>query len=135
MKFTPEVIAALQTLKNAAENDFERHRISVLEKDLTAPPVVEQIDNTHQKFNGISYLQDHHNYYSYRNFIHRAVYSYYFGEIPDDYVIHHRDHNPANNDISNLQLITQIEHRQIQRFIVLIRVPLKQLQGHVANIL
>ena len=31
MKFTPEVLAALQTLKNAAENDFERQIIGKIE--------------------------------------------------------------------------------------------------------
>ena len=36
MKFTPEVIAALNVLRNAAENDFERHRLDVLERDLAA---------------------------------------------------------------------------------------------------
>lgn len=35
MKFTAEVVAALETLRQAAENDFERHRLDVLEKDLT----------------------------------------------------------------------------------------------------
>lgn len=37
MKFTPEVTAALATLRANAENDFERHRIDVLERDLTTP--------------------------------------------------------------------------------------------------
>ena len=58
MKFTPEVIAALKTLKSAAENDFERHRLDVLEKDLTAPPKVEIIDEKHQKFLGVTYHEE-----------------------------------------------------------------------------
>ena len=34
MKFTPEVIAALQTLKDAAENDFEKKHIEVFIENL-----------------------------------------------------------------------------------------------------
>lgn len=49
MEMTPEVITALTVLRNAAENDFERHRINVLERDLTSPPRVEVIDSAHQK--------------------------------------------------------------------------------------
>ena len=34
--------------------------------------------------------------------MHRYVWRYYYGEIPDGYHIHHIDHNKANNDIHNL---------------------------------
>lgn len=30
--------------------------------------------------------------------------------LPDGYVIHHRDHDPANNDITNLGCLTEAEH-------------------------
>ena len=113
MKFTPEVLAALQTLKDNAENDFERHRINVLEKDLTAPPVVEIIDDSHQKFNGMIFHQTASRHASHSLSLHRAIYSYYHGEIPEDYEIHHIDENKDNNDISNLQLLTKSEHRRL----------------------
>ncbi len=117
MKFTPKIQAALQTLKNAAENDFERHRIAVLEKDLTAPPTVEIIDDTHQKFDGVIYHEfKSRKHYFHQSSIHRAVYAYYFGEIPKNYDIHHIDENPANNDISNLQLLNNAEHAKIHSF-------------------
>lgn len=32
------------------------------------------------------------------------------GPVPKDCVIHHIDHNPKNNDINNLQLMTRKEH-------------------------
>ena len=108
MKFTPEIIAALQTLKNAAENDFEKRRIEVLERDLTAPPKVEVVDDKNQKFDGITYKQDKNGHFGR---IHRAVYHYYFGDIPEGYEIHHIDENKANNDISNLVMMTKSEHR------------------------
>lgn len=115
MKFIPEVIAALQTLKKAAVNDFERHRIAVLEKDLTQPPTVEIIDDNHQKFNGEIYGLVGDGHFRHQCSIHRAVFSYYFGDIPDNFVIHHIDENKSNNDISNLQLLSQVEHRKIHR--------------------
>lgn len=114
MIFTPEVIAAIETLRKNAENDFELHRISVLEKDLTAPPVVEVIDDKHQHFNGTTYRENKQNYYvGGASPLHRAVYRYYYGEIPRECDIHHRDLNPANNNISNLQLLTSSEHRNL----------------------
>lgn len=115
MKFTPEIVAALQTLKDAAENDFERHRIAVLEKDLTAPPKVEVIDDTHQKFDGVVYHKTPSaEHYTVNATIHRAVWTYFNGEIPQgNYNIHHIDINPANNNISNLALLTCSEHRKL----------------------
>lgn len=111
MKFTPEVIAALQTLKDHAENDFERHRIDVLERDLVAPPVVEQVDEKHQKFNGIIFRKKTDKHFGCELGLHRAVYSYYHGEIPAGYEVHHRNEDPTDNDVSNLQLKTHSEHQ------------------------
>jgi len=113
MKFTPEVIAALQVLREHAENDFERHRINVLERDLTAPPVVKQIDCTRRKFDGYIYNEQKSGHYRSTIPLHRAVWAYYNGEIPPDYDIHHIDENPANNDIANLQCLTKSEHMRI----------------------
>lgn len=43
--------------------------------------------------------------------LHRAVWEEYYGQkIPDGYVIHHKDENPKNNSIDNLQLMTIEEH-------------------------
>lgn len=43
-------------------------------------------------------------------YLHRAVWSYYNGDIPKDYHIHHKDGNPLNNDISNLEAVDPVEH-------------------------
>lgn len=116
MKFTPEVIAALATLRNAAENDFERHRLDVLERDLTAPPVVEVIDDTYQKFNGVVFHKDRQGHYvTSSTGIHRFVWQYYVGNIPEGYHIHHSDFDKSNNKIENLQLLTKKEHSKIHR--------------------
>ncbi len=46
-------------------------------------------------------------------FIHVAIWEYYRGEIPKGYVIHHKDFNPANNNLNNLQMMTRSEHNKL----------------------
>ena len=114
MKFTPEVIAAIETLRNAADNDFELHCIDVLERDLTAPPQVEVIDDTHQRFNGVIYYMQHNGKHFHKDFfLHRVVWAYYNGELPDGYDVHHIDTNSANNTPENLKIMTRAEHRRL----------------------
>ena len=114
MKFTPEVIAALETLRKNAENDFELHRLEVLENDLISPPVVEQVDETHQMFKGVKFCLNTSGHYTKSwSAVHQAVWRYYFGEIPEGYEIHHRDGDKSNNDIYNLQMLTKAEHRKV----------------------
>ena len=48
MKNPERVDQLLAELRELADTDFERHRIDVLERDLIAPPQVEQIDDKHQ---------------------------------------------------------------------------------------
>lgn len=43
--------------------------------------------------------------------LHRYIWEKYNGPIPEGYVIHHKDHNKLNNDISNLEMISDREHR------------------------
>lgn len=42
--------------------------------------------------------------------LHIYVWTKFNGEIPEGYHIHHKDHNRDNNDISNLELMSQEEH-------------------------
>lgn len=119
MKFTPEVIAALQILREHAENDFERHRINVLERDLTAPPQVEIVDDTHQRFDGVTYHKDKGGHYRTTVPIHRAHWSYYHGEVPKGYDIHHINGDKTNNDISNLLILKKSEHHSLHRHIAI----------------
>ena len=65
-----------------------------------------------QEFNGKKYyLYKGEKYYSKHNKrLHRVVWEYYNGPIPAGYHIHHKDGNPANNDIANLELIKGSEH-------------------------
>lgn len=43
-------------------------------------------------------------------FLHRDVWQFYKGEIPDGYLVHHIDGNSGNNDINNLGLVLISEH-------------------------
>ena len=113
MKFTPEVVAALKVLRDNAESDFERHRIDVLERDLTAPPTVEVVDENHQRFNSITYRKQSNGRYATTKHIHRDVWQYWHGEIPDEHAIHHLDRNPTNNTAENLQCLSAIEHSKL----------------------
>ncbi|MBR1807161.1 MAG: HNH endonuclease [Selenomonadaceae bacterium] len=119
MKQPERVAELLAELRALTETDFERHRIDVLERDLTAPPVVEVVDDTHQKFDGMIYRKNPKNKRYFRSGeIHRAVWLYCYGEIPDGYQIHHIDENIANNDISNLQCLTKEEHQRLHSLTV-----------------
>lgn len=44
--------------------------------------------------------------------LHRRIWTDHYGAIPEGYVIHHKDHNWRNNDITNLQLIDAIAHKK-----------------------
>lgn len=41
---------------------------------------------------------------------HCLVYETFIGPIPDGYHVHHKDHNPQNNNVDNLELLTIKEH-------------------------
>ena len=114
MKDDKAVQAALQILKENAETDFEKLSVARLETALTNPPKVNVIDDRHQEFNGKVY-KDKPNDKHYRSSLslHREVYTYYRGEIPENYVIHHQDLNPANNNIENLIALTETEHHKL----------------------
>lgn len=43
--------------------------------------------------------------------IHKMVWEYYNGAVPEGYVIHHKDENKLNNTIDNLQLLLRKEHK------------------------
>ena len=114
MKNPERVAELLAELRALAETPLEVAIIDRCERDLHEPPTVEIIDDKQQKFDGNIYTVRDRGHFSKReNFIHRAVWTYYFGEIPEGYEIHHIDENKANNDIENLLCLTKSEHHQI----------------------
>ena len=48
-------------------------------------------------------------------FVHREVYKAFMGSIPDGWEIDHKDSNPANNVLGNLQCLTKSQHQNISR--------------------
>lgn len=44
---------------------------------------------------------------------HRFVWQECYGPIPPGQIIHHVDHNPLNNEISNLQCVSKSQHMKI----------------------
>lgn len=52
----------------------------------------------------------------YRNtkygYLHRYVWEKHYGDIPEGYEIHHIDRNTDNNDISNLECLSSLEHHK-----------------------
>lgn len=77
------------------------------------------MEHNYQIFNGISFREEYpggyyiHNFNDYNERMHRYVWKFFNGEIPEGYEVHHKDFNRSNDDISNLQLLTSEEHRQL----------------------
>jgi hypothetical protein len=67
-----------------------------------------------QFFNGVKYTKRANGYFlstkGDRKLIHRIVWEYYNGPIPENYDVHHRDHNKSNNAIENLEMLPKDEH-------------------------
>lgn len=68
-------------------------------------------------FNGLKFTRDDKTGYylnsTHKKRLHRAVWEHYYGEIPQDMEIHHKDGNKANNSINNLVLLSSLIHRKI----------------------
>jgi hypothetical protein len=69
-----------------------------------------------QYFDGVRFYADNRKNGAYyknstlKEYMHRYVWKYYNGDIPDGYHVHHVDGDKSNNDIKNLQLIKKEEH-------------------------
>ena len=113
MKFTPEVVAALEVLRAAAETPLELAAIDRCEKDLHELPKVEIVGDDVQIFDSIVFHRLPSGYYQGQTKMHRYVWERFFGKIPDGYVVHHKDRNPENNDIANLQVLSTDDHAKV----------------------
>lgn len=47
--------------------------------------------------------------------LHRLIFEDFYGDIPEGYVVHHKDGNRANNCILNLQLLSSKEHKRLHQ--------------------
>lgn len=71
---------------------------------------VQVISSTVQKFNGESFYLCGFYYQHKGKRLHRAVWEYHNGKIPEGYHVHHIDENRCNNQISNLILVEASAH-------------------------
>lgn len=76
-------------------------------------PPIETVSDTQKKFGGLKFYKNVGKNFCCTISIHRFIWSYFNGKIPEGYEIHHRDFNHDNNDISNLELVTKEEHKEI----------------------
>lgn len=76
-------------------------------------PRIKVVSDTIQEFQGIRYYLCG-NYFQHKcRRLHRVVWIAYRGEIPDGHHVHHRDGDTSSNRITNLKLVTPLEHRRI----------------------
>lgn len=76
----------------------------------------------HAYFNNINFTRDESTGYylssikvkdDKRQRLHVYVWEYYNSEVPKGYEVHHKDEDKYNNDISNLELLEDVEHRKV----------------------
>ncbi len=68
--------------------------------------------------NGVTYHFDKkYGYYFAQGYspssYHAALWVHHNGPLPDNHIVHHKDFNPMNNAIGNLQAMTTSEHNAI----------------------
>lgn len=71
---------------------------------------IKVISDTVQEFRGTRYYKCGYYFQHKGKRLHRAVWEYFNGEIPEGYHIHHIDEDRTNNNIENLALLPGIEH-------------------------
>lgn len=74
---------------------------------------VQRISDTIQKFDGVSYYRCGPYFQRKGKRLHRMVWEYNNGPIPDGYEVHHVDGDKSHNDIENLQLLPREEHGRL----------------------
>lgn len=73
----------------------------------------EVVSNTVQKFDGVSYYLCG-NYYQRKGVrLHRKVWEYHNGEIPEGYDIHHKNNDKSDNNIDNLEMLSRYDHHVV----------------------
>ena len=99
-------------LRESVEDEREAKIVEDLVNKITfTMPPIELVGEGRVKCESINYREDTRNgHYTAHIYLHHLIYSYFYGEIPNGFEVHHKDFNPANNDISNLKLLTKAEH-------------------------
>jgi hypothetical protein len=74
----------------------------------------ERILKEHKNNNGYIRVTLSKNDEAKKFFIHRLVYETFIGQIPKEYEINHMDKNRLNNNITNLELVTNAENSRMK---------------------
>ena len=75
-----------------------------MSEEETRTRVKTKLGNVYENNKGYYRLSDN-------KLLHRKIWEDFYGQkVPEGYVIHHKDHNPHNNCISNLELMSELEH-------------------------
>jgi len=94
--------------RQAVYTRFKRQSLDLRERPKPKP---------YAEFNGRKFTIGAHGYYRAtegdRVLMHRAVWEYNRGRIPDDFDIHHIDHDKTNNDIANLECLSKADHARL----------------------
>lgn len=118
MKNKDRVFELLKLVKEEMTTEQELHFVEECERRLNGDlPRVEVIDEKHQRFNGEIYNADAEGYHKRTQSIHRAVWAYFNGPIPNGYVVHHIEEDPSKNNIEDLKLMTEEEHNKLHEHI------------------
>ena len=101
-------------LRESAETPQESFAVEeMISKVEGIMPPIEDVSATQKKFAGYKFYKNKSGNFCCTISIHRFIWQYFNGKIPEDCDVHHLDFNHDNNDISNLQLLTKAEHKQI----------------------
>lgn len=64
-------------------------------------------------FNGKKYYASGNGYYKHKgHYLHRDIWENANGTIPAGHIVHHKDGNRENNNLDNLEVVSDIAHRQ-----------------------
>ncbi|MBR1645714.1 MAG: HNH endonuclease [Selenomonadaceae bacterium] len=111
MKHKEKLFELLRTCAETPQESLAvEEMIRKVEGDM---PPIETVSDTQKKFAGLKFYKKKGTNYCCAVSLHRFVWQYFNGEIPEDCDIHHRDFNHDNNDIANLELVTKDEHKRI----------------------
>ena len=114
-------------LRECAETPQESFAVEeMISKIEGVMPPIEIISDTQKKFAGYKFYKNKGGNFCCTISLHRFIWQYFNGEIPEGYDVHHCDFNHDNNDISNLQLLPKTEHNKFHATIRFNRKPDKK---------